>query len=87
MLSSIGWGILFIFGGILIFFIYWDEIQILKNEIKEKKAREAWLLVLIEIVSTIFDATTSTIFNLLISVLLIIGGIVLIGIKILALLH
>jgi hypothetical protein len=49
--------------------------------------REAWLLVLIETVSTIFDATTSTIFNLLISVLLIIGEIVLIGIKILELLH
>lgn len=87
MLSSIGWGILCIFGGILIFFISWDEIQILKKQIKEKKAREAWLLVSIEIVSTIFDATASTIFNLLISVLLIIGGIVIIGIKILALLH
>jgi hypothetical protein len=87
MLSSIGWGILCFFVGILIFFVSWDEIQILKNQIKEKKACEAWLLVLIEIVSTIFDATTSTIFNLLISVLLIIGGIVIIGIKILALLH
>ncbi|WP_199426957.1 hypothetical protein [Thermaerobacillus caldiproteolyticus] len=69
MLSSIGWGILCIFGAILIFSIYLDEIQILKEQIKEKKVRKAWLLVLIEIVSTIFDATTSTIFYLLISVL------------------
>jgi hypothetical protein len=40
VLSSIGWGVLCLFSGMLVFFISWGEIKILKDQIKEKKVRE-----------------------------------------------